>query len=109
MLKIADESNGKRTIGYGNDERGRDEEEDEEGKATDDCRPSHLSEIGHVPYLGLTAKLDESGETFYNLVNDRRSVRKFNKNRTVDRSIVEKCILAAGDYSIEYIYPYRSE
>lgn len=100
--KFTDKSNGNRTIGYGNDER-RGEEEEVEGKEGNDTLPSHLSEICHVPYLGLTVKLDECGDVFYKLVNDRRSVRKFNKNRTVDRSIVEKCILAAGRYSIEYI------
>lgn len=102
--KITDKLNGKRTIGYGNDERGREvEEEEEEGREGEHSRPSHLSKVGHVPYLGLNVKLDECGETFYNLVNDRRSVRKFNKNRTVDRSVVEKCILAAGKHSIEFI------
>lgn len=61
-----------------------------------DSRPSMISD--HVPYRGLTIKLDETGETFYNLVNDRRSVRKFNENRTIDRAVIEKCILAAGKF-----------
>lgn len=56
----------------------------------------HLTEREHVPYVGLKVKLDKSGEIFYNLANDRRSIRKFNKNKTVDISVIEKCILAAG-------------
>lgn len=90
-------------IDYSKNECGGGGEEDEGGEAeVDDSRPSHLSKIGHVPYRGLTVKLDESGEAFYNLVNDRRSVRKFDQNRTIKRSIVEKCILAAGKYTIAY-------
>lgn len=92
-----------RVIVYTKNECEGGDEEDECGEAEDDdSRPSHLSKIGHVPYRGLTVKLDESGEAFYNLVNDRRSVRKFDKNRTIKRSIVEKCILAAGKYTIAY-------
>lgn len=69
----------------------------EENEETSDSRPSHLNDIIHIPYRGLTVTLDETGDKFYNLVNDRRSIRKFNKNRTVERQIIEKCILAAGE------------
>lgn len=73
--------------------------EDDDGES-DDTLPSHLHEISHVPYGGLGVRLDDTGDTFYNLVNDRRSIRSFDKNRKVVRAIIEKCILAAGDLLI---------
>lgn len=78
-------------------EADREGEEGDNGRDDDDSRPSHLGQVDHVPYLGLSVKLDETGEKFYNLVNDRRSVRKFSKTRTIDRAVIEKCILAAGN------------
>lgn len=88
IINFQDKSNATRSSDNNKDDRGG-ENEDGEGE-------SHLSKIDHVPYRGLSVKLDETGETFYNLVNDRHSVRKFNQNRMVDRSVIEKCILAAG-------------
>lgn len=64
----------------------------------DEYKP-HLPEREHVAYGGLTKWLDKSGEQFYKLTNDRRSIRKFAKNKHVDIEVIEKCILAAGEYT----------
>lgn len=64
----------------------------------DDEYKPHLPEREHIPYRGLTEWLDKSGEKFYKLTNDRRSIRKFAKNKHVDIEVIEKCILAAGEY-----------
>ena len=55
-----------------------------------------LPEKDHIKYRGLTEWLDKSGEKFYKLANDRRSIRKFAKDKHVDIAVIEKCILAAG-------------
>jgi len=39
--------------------------------------------------------LPGGADEFYNLMNDRRSVRKFS-NKPVDIEIIKKCIYAAG-------------
>lgn len=62
----------------------------------DEVYKPHLPERDHVPYRGITEFLDKSGEHFYKVANDRRSVRKFAKNKPVDFSVIKKCILAAG-------------
>lgn len=56
----------------------------------------HLPERDHVPYCGIAKWLDKSGDQFYQLVNDRRSIRKFAKDKPVDIQVIEKCVLAAG-------------
>lgn len=63
----------------------------------DELYKPHLPERDHVPYRGITESLDKSGEQFYKLANDRRSIRKYNKNKAVDFGTIEKCILAAGE------------
>ncbi|XP_037044404.1 iodotyrosine deiodinase 1-like [Bradysia coprophila] len=55
-----------------------------------------LPEVEHIPYCGLNESLDESGDQFYNLAKNRRSVRNFNREKPVDLAVIEKCILAAG-------------
>lgn len=71
-----------------------------DSKNDDDCdnelyKP-HLPERDHIPYKGTTEWLDKSGEHFYKIANDRRSIRKFAKNKPVDFNVIQKCILAAG-------------
>lgn len=61
----------------------------------DEYKP-HLPEREHVKYRGLAEYLDKTGAHFYKLANDRRSIRKFAKDKAVNDSIIEKCILAAG-------------
>lgn len=65
----------------------------------DDEYKPHLPEHEHIPYGGLNKWLDKSGEQFYKLANDRRSIRKFAKNKHVDIEVIENCILAAGEYT----------
>lgn len=62
----------------------------------DELLKPHLPDREHVPYRGVKEVLDTSGDHFYKLANDRRSVRKFAKNKPVDIKVIEKCILAAG-------------
>ncbi|XP_058125200.1 iodotyrosine deiodinase [Anopheles ziemanni] len=58
-----------------------------------------LEEKPHVPYVGATVTLEkdplEAANRFYEILNDRRSVRQFSR-RPVDTAIVERCIQAAG-------------
>lgn len=58
-----------------------------------------LEEREHVPFAGATVTLDtdprKAAARFYDMVNNRRSVRKFSP-RSVDITVVEKCIHAAG-------------
>lgn len=64
---------------------------------TDDAYKPHLPEREHIPYGRLTEWLDKSGDKFYQLANDRRSIRKFSTKKP-DFAVIEKCILAAGEY-----------
>lgn len=64
----------------------------------DETHKPHLPEREHVPYRGITEWLDKSGEQFYKLANNRRSIRKFAPNKQVDLKVIEKCILAAGEH-----------
>lgn len=50
----------------------------------------------HVPFQGVKHPLKDGVKRFYEIVNDRRSVRKFNAKRQVDQSVVEWCIRCAG-------------
>lgn len=81
----------------GLDETKEDEEDDP------DALPPFLEDREHLPYEGLQKKLDESGEQFYRVMNDRRSIRKFDPDRSVDMKVIEKCILTAGKVSIRII------
>lgn len=58
-----------------------------------------LEEKEHIPFAGATIILDKdplkSATHFYDIVNNRRSVRMFS-TRPVDASVVEKCIHAAA-------------
>lgn len=55
----------------------------------------HLPERDHVPYRKITEWLDKSGEKFYKVANNRRSIRKFSTKQP-DFRVIEQCILAAG-------------
>jgi iodotyrosine deiodinase len=67
---------------------GDNEEED------DDLTPS-LENVNLIPYKGASVTLNGGVNEFYQMINDRRSVRKFS-NKKVDIEIVKKCIQAAG-------------
>lgn len=55
-----------------------------------------LPENDHVPYAGLTEWLDPTGARFYQIANNRRSIRRFDKNKPVDIEVINNCIRAAG-------------
>jgi iodotyrosine deiodinase len=61
---------------------------------SDDLTPS-LENVDHVPFKGASVVLKGGVQEFYNMANDRRSIRKFSR-KSVDIEIVKKCILAAG-------------
>lgn len=87
----------KAVIDIQTDSNNRDNDDDGgDGDDSDEYKP-HLPEREHIPYRGITEYLDKSGEKFYKLANDRRSIRKFAKDKAVDDRIIQKCILAAGD------------
>lgn len=78
-----------------NDDKG-DDDDDDDGSGGDDEYKPHSPEREHIQYGGITEYLDKNGEKFYKLANDRRSIRKFAKDKAVDDCVIEKCILAAG-------------
>lgn len=59
-----------------------------------DLTPS-LENIQHIKFTGAKVILKGGAEEFFNMVNDRRSIRKFSK-KPVDIEIVKKCIASAG-------------
>lgn len=64
----------------------------------DEPQPS-LPLSDHVLFKGATVMLPGGAAQFYNLANDRRSIRKFSTKK-VDYEIIKKCILAAGTYHV---------
>jgi iodotyrosine deiodinase len=64
----------------------------------DDLQPI-LEEKPHVPFGGATVTLDpeplKAAKHFFDIVNDRRSCRKFS-NKPVNYKVIEQCIQAAG-------------
>lgn len=63
----------------------------------DDEYKPHLPEREHIPYKGLAEWLDKTGDKFYKLANDRRSIRKFSNSKKPELAVIEKCILTAGE------------
>lgn len=72
---------------YQNDEI-NDVEEDE------GLTPALEDEV-HVPYKGVQKKLNGGADEFFEMVNDRRSIRMIS-SQPVDIEIVKTCIKAAG-------------
>lgn len=64
------------------------------GDGEDGFFPS-LENVDHLPFKGALVTLKGGVNEFYNMANDRRSVRMFS-NKPVDIEIVKKCIQAAG-------------
>jgi iodotyrosine deiodinase len=62
---------------------------------TDDTLTPILEEGEHIPYKGITKSLSGGADAFYEIANDRRSVRMFSK-KPVDFEIIKKCIQCAG-------------
>lgn len=61
----------------------------------DDLSPSLEIEEEHIPFSGATKILKGGADEFYEMANDRRSVRSFT-SEPVDIEIIKKCIHAAG-------------
>ncbi|XP_075162609.1 iodotyrosine deiodinase [Haematobia irritans] len=55
-----------------------------------------LEEKEHIPYKGATNTLPGGAKQFYEMVNDRRSVRDFSCSPVPPREIIEDSIRAAG-------------
>lgn len=70
------------------------EYQEENANSYDEYAP-FLKEDEHIPFPGARVTLDGGAAKFYEIANDRRSVRKYS-TRKVDISIIEKCIHAAG-------------
>ncbi len=66
----------------------------EENAVNDNEYAPFLEEDEHVPYA-TKHSLEGGAAKFYEIANDRRSVRKYS-TRKVDISVIEKCIHAAG-------------
>lgn len=67
----------------------------EDGIADDDEYAPLLKDLEHIPFHGAKHFLEGGAARFYEIVNDRRSVRKYS-SRKVDLAVIEKCIQAAG-------------
>lgn len=63
---------------------------------TDDQLRPHLPDRDHIPYKGLTEWLDKKGKRFFEIANNRRSIRKYAKNKPVDIDVIKNCVHAAG-------------
>lgn len=50
----------------------------------------------HVPFLGATVTLPGGAKQFYELVNNRRSVRSYSSTRVPPLEVIEQCVRAAG-------------
>lgn len=74
-------------------------DDDDEVDDADEYK-SHLPERAHIPYQGIAEYLDKSGEHFFKLANDRRSIRQFAKDKEVDDCVIKRCILAAGELDL---------
>uniref|UniRef100_A0A1A9WAA4 Nitroreductase domain-containing protein n=1 Tax=Glossina brevipalpis TaxID=37001 RepID=A0A1A9WAA4_9MUSC len=55
-----------------------------------------LPEVDHVSYIGATVTLPGGARQFYEMVNNRRSVRTFKAHPIPSFQVIENCILAAG-------------
>lgn len=54
-----------------------------------------LDENEHLPYPGATITINGGAEQFYDICNNRRSVRKYSR-KSIDINIIKKCIECAG-------------
>ncbi|XP_055845550.1 iodotyrosine deiodinase [Episyrphus balteatus] len=70
---------------------GADYKDDED---IDEYTPA-LEESEHIPFKGASITLPGGAEAFYEIVNNRRSIRSFS-NKTIPFEIIETCIKAAG-------------
>lgn len=73
-------------------------EYEEENPLNEEEYAPFLKEDEHIPFSGAKITLDGGAVKFYEIANDRRSVRKYS-TRNVDFSVIEKCIHAAGKWN----------
>lgn len=71
------------------------EYQDESTGINDEEYVPFLHDEEHIPFPGAKITLDGGAAKFYEIANDRRSVRKYS-TRKVDFAVIEKCIQAAG-------------
>lgn len=67
----------------------------EENSVNEEEYAPFLKDEEHIPFCGAKITLKGGAAEFYEIANNRRSVRKYSK-RKVDFSVIEKCIQAAG-------------
>lgn len=67
---------------------------DESSDETDEDQPA-LEEKAHVPFKGASVILNSDPDTFYKIMNDRRSVRMFS-DRQIDYEVIKKCVQTAA-------------
>lgn len=94
VLRLRDSEKGSTETRQVNDDETIANDEKSDEIETDDLTPS-LENIEHVPFRGAEVVLKGGVQEFYNIANDRRSIRKFS-TKQVDIEIVKKCIHAAG-------------
>lgn len=68
---------------------------DDDGAESDDDFAPALENVEHIPFRGARVTLKGGVQEFFDMANDRRSIRMFS-NKPVDIEIVKKCIHAAG-------------
>lgn len=69
--------------------------EKEEVNENDEELIPALEDTEYVPYRGAQISLKGGAQEFYEMMNNRRSIRKFS-NKSVDIEILKKCIESAG-------------
>lgn len=94
MLRLKDSGQRSATTRQVNDDETIANDEKSDEFENEDFRPA-LDNIEHIPFKGATVVLKGGVQEFYNMANDRRSIRKFSRKH-VDIEIVKKCIHAAG-------------
>lgn len=67
----------------------------EDGTVNEEEYAPFLKDEEHIPFHGATVTLDGGAAKFYEIANNRRSVRKYSR-RDIDIAVIEKCIQAAG-------------
>ena len=93
-LRLRDSQKGSTKTRQVNDDETIANDEKSDEIVSDDFTPA-LENIEHIPFKGAAVMLKGGIQEFYNMANDRRSIRKFSKKH-VNIEIVKKCIHAAG-------------
>lgn len=93
-LRLRDSGKGSAKTRQVNDDETIANDEKSDEIETDDLTPA-LENIEYIPFKGATAVLKGGVQEFFNMANNRRSVRMFSRKH-VDIEIVKECIHAAG-------------